>query len=214
MLLSEQEKRSAIGDSICELIQLTRAGSGDARERLMTQLRSYVALVASKNPARELQAKLGNSDLVQESMALAFENLEQFNGTNEAELFAWVKAILENEIRQARRAFRSEKRDVFRERSIDDRPPGENSSMQSPLQIADRDLTPGTFAVQSEDQQRVNAALDLLDEEYRQVIEYRNWDKLSFREIGRRMNRSENGATKLWFRALVALRKTMEQVDG
>ena len=85
---------------------------------------------------------MGNSDLVQESMAIAVEKFDQFEGGSEAELFAWVKTILENQIRQARRAYRSEKRDVFRERSLNQRQSGQDSSVQHPLEIADRELTP------------------------------------------------------------------------
>ena len=85
----------------------------------MAQLRSYVALVASKVSVPELNAKLGNSDLIQESIVLAVEKFDQFKGKSEAELFAWIKVILENEVRQAKRSFRTEKRDIFRERPLD-----------------------------------------------------------------------------------------------
>lgn len=211
--MSNHEERTAIGDSICGLIQQARGGSTDARNQLLTQLRTYIALVAQRQKAPELQAKFGHSDLVQESMAMAVQKFDQFEGSCEAELLAWVKAILENEIKQARRSFRSEKRDVFRERPMDDQRNLNTHSTHAPLQIPDRELTPRTFALQNEEEHRIQAALNSLDEEHRQVIELRNWEKLSFRDIGQRMNRSENAANKLWYRALIALRKAMEKID-
>jgi len=207
----QNEERSAIGDSVCGLIRQTRNGAVDAREQLLTQLRSYVALVAGNRTTPGLQAKLGNSDLVQESMAIAVEKFDQFEGSSEAELFAWVKTILENEVRQAKRAFRSEKRDIFRERSLDQQRSGHLSSTNLPLEIPDKDLTPRTVALQNENQDQIQRAIQNLNDEYRLVIELRNWNGLSFAEIGERMNRTENAATKLWYRALIALRKTMEQ---
>ena len=211
--MSNHEERSAIGDSICGLIQQARGGSTDARNQLLAQLRTYIALVAQRQKTPELQAKFGHSDLVQESMAMAVQKFDQFEGSCEAELLAWVKAILENEIKQARRSFRSDKRDVFRELPIHKQTINQNESAHAPLQIPDRELTPRTFALQNEQELRIQAALNSLEEEHRQVIELRNWEKLSFRDIGQRMNRSENAANKLWYRALIALRKAMERVD-
>ena len=211
--MSNDHERSEIGDSICGLIQQAREGSTDARNQLMAQLRSYVALVASKVSVPELNAKLGNSDLIQESIVLAVEKFDQFKGKSEAELFAWIKVILENEVRQAKRSFRSEKRDIFRERPLIQQH-GDHSSVQLPKQLVDKQLTPQTFALKNEDQSRVQSALKSLEAEHRQVIELRNWQKMSFRDIGQKMNRSENAATKLWYRALIALRKALEQGNG
>jgi DNA-directed RNA polymerase specialized sigma24 family protein len=41
---------------------------------------------------------------------------------------------------------------------------------------------------------------------YRQMIHWRNWERRSFEEIGRRTGRSAEAARQLWRRALEQLR--------
>lgn len=56
----------------------------------------------------------------------------------------------------------------------------------------------------------LRAALQRLSEEQRRVIRLRNWDELTFAEIGRRLNRSEEAARKLWTRSVEKLQAELE----
>ena len=57
-------------------------------------------------------------------------------------------------------------------------------------------------------------ALLELSEEYRQVIEWRNYQGLSFEEIGQRTDRSAEAARKLWGRALKNLQDLLGADDA
>lgn len=207
------KERSELGDSICTLIDHAKNGCEHSREQLLEELRSYLSLVAKSRMDATFQAKFGESDIVQQSMLVAVEKFDQFRGRSEQELRGWVNQILKNELRQNQRALRSEKRDMFRERSI--RPANSNDSTSPPpTQLFDRELTPGTEALKKEGSEKVIAAMAQLVEEHRTVIQLRNWDKMSFPEIGKIMNRSPNAVTKLWYRALIQLRSLLEECDG
>jgi RNA polymerase sigma-70 factor (ECF subfamily) len=52
-------------------------------------------------------------------------------------------------------------------------------------------------------------ALDALPVDYREVIILHHVEGLSFAEVARRMDRSQDGVKKLWVRGLARLRKTM-----
>jgi RNA polymerase sigma-70 factor (ECF subfamily) len=65
--------------------------------------------------------------------------------------------------------------------------------------------TASTVAVAAERDAKVRAALETLPEDYRQVINWRYQEELSFADIASRMGRSENAVRKLWFRAIERL---------
>ena len=60
----------------------------------------------------------------------------------------------------------------------------------------------------------MRAALQGLSDEHRQVLRLRNWDGLSFAEIGGRLNRSEDAARKLWSRAVEKLQAKLDRITG
>ncbi|MEM7456701.1 MAG: sigma-70 family RNA polymerase sigma factor [Planctomycetota bacterium] len=196
-------------DSIGLLIDRARTGCDSSREKLLDQLSSFMAHMAASRMNPAFQAKFGESDVVQQTLAVAIEKFEDFRGKSEGELLAWIKQILRNQILMNQRSLTSHKRDMFREQPII----SPDSSIQPTHFPVDRHATPGTEAVRNEYSVAVRDALKLLPEDYRQVIQFRNWDKLSFPEIARRMNRSANAVTKLWYRALIELRKKLGDQD-
>jgi RNA polymerase sigma-70 factor, ECF subfamily len=66
--------------------------------------------------------------------------------------------------------------------------------------------SPGSQLVAVEEAVRLRAALERLPENYRRVIQLRNWEERSFVEIGERLERSDEAARKLWARAIDRLR--------
>ena len=205
----DDAERNVLGDSICSLMEKTRTGCSDAKSDLLQQLRSYLAIVASSRMNSKFQAKFDESDVVQQSIAVALQKFDDFRGRTEGELFVWAKTILKNEILQQQRAFLADKRNLFREQQI------QHSDNSSSIQfgIEDNQLTPKTDAIQREQSDAVENAILQLPDEYQTVIRLRNSQQLTFAEIGKKLNKSENATTKLWFRALVRLRKELEIAD-
>ena len=201
--------RNVLGDSICSLMERTRSGCSNAKSDLLRQLGSYLAIVASSRMNPRFQAKFGESDVVQQSIAVALQKFDDFRGRTRSELFVWAKTILKNEILQQQRAFLADKRNMFREQQIQHS--GNSSSIR--FGIEDNKLTPKTNAIQREQSTAVENAILQLPDEYQTVIRLRNFQQLTFAEIGKKLNKSENAATKLWFRALVRLRRELEIAD-
>jgi RNA polymerase sigma-70 factor (ECF subfamily) len=124
----------------------------------------------------------------------------QFRGGAE-ELGAWLRQILLNNLASFSRRFReTAKRQLSGEAPLDQAAAVLPSSDPGPLQRA----------IDQEESQRVNQALDRLPQEYRQAILLRYRDGLSFEEIGRQLQRSPNAARKLWLRAVERLRQEMD----
>ncbi len=189
-------------------IALARDGSSEAQGQVLDACRLYLLKLANRDLGSELGGKLGASDLVQETLLEAQNQIGEFRGASEADLLAWLRQILNHNLQDIRRRyFRAEKRRIDREQPLSD-----GSGMRDAL--ADSTDSPSVLVSNDEQAQRLCQALTCLREDYRQVIQMRNWQLMSFSEIGSRLNRSEDAARKLWVRALEQLRSGLAEGDG
>ena len=77
-------------------------------------------------------------------------------------------------------------------------------------ELVDYGESPSSAVAARELDQALEQALKNLAEPYREVIRLRNYERCSFEEIGRRLDRSEEAARKLWVRALRQLSQLLE----
>jgi RNA polymerase sigma-70 factor, ECF subfamily len=189
------------------LIQLARTGDRQSLEQLFDSCRDYLLLIANQQLEKKLQAKIGPSDVVQESLITAHRKLDQFTGASRPELLAWLRGILINDMRMARRQYSAIKRSVNQEARFDF-----ESGAAPP--IIDDHFTPATQASVNEQSVLLNLAIAQLDEDYQTVIRKRNWQQMSFNEIANDLGRSPDAVRKLWARAIVALEKAVSSLQG
>lgn len=169
---------------------------------LLGSIRGYLLLIANQELDREIRVKVAPSDLVQDVLIKAQANLPGFRGTTRDALLAWLRKMMRNEIVSARRHYRAGIRDVQREVRRD--------SNSKPLRLKSEKRSPQSSFIQSEEVEIVRAAVSKLSEEYRTVIFLRTWRQLPFHDVGQRMNRSAEAAKKLWQRAILSLRKKLD----
>ncbi len=193
----------------CELNELLqRASSGDANAlaELIGASRDYLLLIANQELDRDLNKKLGPSDIVQSAMLAIHQNFDQFRGASREAFYGWIRQILLRGVHQARRKFKAaDKRDIRREIAIQQR----SAETFNFLEPSGGDLTPHSHAVHSEEKRILTHALSRLSSDHQQVIAWRNHEQLSFAEIGRRLDRSEAASQKLWTRAVANLKQEL-----
>ena len=80
--------------SIPALLDAARRGDLAAAGELLQRYADWLRLLARLQIDRGLQAKLDASDVAQQALLEACRALPQFRGTTEAELIAWLRAIL------------------------------------------------------------------------------------------------------------------------
>jgi RNA polymerase sigma-70 factor (ECF subfamily) len=198
--MTESEK------DIGKCLAAARAGSTEALGKAFQACRNYLLLVAGQQLDPGLQAKGGESDLVQETFLRAQRDFARFQGTSEGELLAWLRQILVNNVANFSRRYRSEKRAVHREVGL---VPEDSRQVPGPA-LFDPLLTPSSEAVEREQAEVLRRALQRLPDEYRQVIVLRYLEGCSFEQIGSLMDRSADAARKLWSRAMGRLREEWE----
>jgi RNA polymerase sigma-70 factor (ECF subfamily) len=181
------------------LIGAARNGSQTALGQLLETCRDYLLLVANREVGRDLHAKVGGSDLVQETFVEAHKCFQQFRGKSGGELLGWLRRILLNKMLETRRAFgETAKRDMSREVSWDN-----DSSLRAAIEsVPDSGKTPSQHASAEERRLALYEALEAIPSDYRQVIALRYWEGLKFEEIGERMGRTKGAVHKLWLRAV------------
>lgn len=188
-------------DGFAADIAAAQRGCLAAFDRLFAGCRPYLWMAADRSLSGELKAKIAPSDVVQETLMQAKANFPRFNGSTEAELKAWLRGILVNNVRDvSRRFFGTAMRALNREVSLDE----DGGDRHDP--IANVIHTPGSQLVVDEETQRLMAALDQLPNDYRQIIVLRSIEEQSFARIGELIGRSEEAARKLWARAIDYLR--------
>jgi RNA polymerase sigma-70 factor (ECF subfamily) len=176
-----------------------RAGSPAALGSALNACRGYLLLVAQGEMAEDLRAKGGASDLVQETLMEAYRDFAGFQGESEAELLAWLRRLLLNNLADFTRQYRGTgKRRLDREVA----PPANDSSAAAAGSPAAAGPTPSGAAAAGEQAAAVRLVLDRLPPDYRRVIELRYQEGRPFEEIGQELGLTANAARKLLLRAV------------
>lgn len=188
-------------------ISEARAGCPDALGRLTERCRQYLMMVANKELNGDIKAKVGASDLVQETLLTAQQIFPRFEGCYEGELEAWLRRILLNKIQHVTRSYyHAAKRDIRREQRIDD----DSAAAEAQAAFfADSAPTPRSAAAARELAEAVDRALQRLPADYRQAVILRSFERHSFVTIGELLNASPDAARKTWCRAVRRLKKEL-----
>jgi RNA polymerase sigma-70 factor (ECF subfamily) len=207
---SDQRAKEGLAGGFPGQLAAAREGSQAALGVLFESCRNYLLLIANRDLGRSIQAKIGASDLVQETFLQAQQIFDRFDGTSRTALAAWLAQILEFKLAQTQRRFvGAQMRDVNREESI--RSVSEEHIRD--LRLLDQPL-PIDAAERFEELKALQEALNRLPVDYRLAIELRNLRGQSFAEIGRAMNRTADAARTTLVRAVLRLGKELRSKQG
>jgi RNA polymerase sigma-70 factor (ECF subfamily) len=183
-------------------------GSAAAQGQVLELCRKYLLVIANRELDAMLKAKEGASDLVQETLLQAYRGFPKFEGTTRAEILAWLRRILLNNLSNLRRRYgEAENRRVSREVSLDDIGP----FAQLKRSLALDTTSPESRAADEEASAALDRALEQLPNGYREVIVLRHGQGLSFAELGQLLDRSDEAARKLYVRAIERLREKLKR---
>jgi RNA polymerase sigma-70 factor (ECF subfamily) len=185
------------------LLSSARQGDRQSIGELLSQYRTYLTLLGAAQFRQRLRPRVSPSDIVQDVMLRAHCNFGQFRGRTEPELLAWLREILLNSLaRFVEQHLHAAKRDIRREISLE-------HFSEAAVDLPRHDLPDMSPAAQRNDLEHAELVAELLDRlppHYREVLELRNIQGLSFDEVAARLGRSAGATRMLWLRAIEKLR--------
>jgi RNA polymerase sigma-70 factor (ECF subfamily) len=155
-----------------------------------------------------LRPQVDPSDLVQEVFQKACRDFGQFAGTSETAIVAWLRAILIHSLVDQVKHHRAQERDHRRQKSLeallDQAGRAAHDALAAPM------ASPSSVASRREQAVLLAQAIDRLPDHYREVFILRNMEHVPFDEVATRLDRSPVAVRKIWTRAVMALKRMLE----
>ncbi len=186
------------------LLRRAREGEQVALDALYSRVASRLLAFIRLRLGRSLRAQLESRDILQATFLKSFEHLHQFEQSDASSLMAWLARIAENEIRDRADYQKRQRRDARLEEPLATAHAGIAAGMRSAL----------TQVLQDERAGQLEEALETLEPHHREVIILRAFEELSVREIGARLDKTEDACRMLYARAMAALTMRMAAHDG
>ncbi len=153
--------------------------------------------------------KFSAEDFVNQTLFEGFQHRQHFQYSSQAELAAWLREVLSNQIRDAIRYLHRDKRDITREQPLN---LGDGSAYITMLvNLTDGLSTPASKAMRQEQEMRLAQALAQLSREQRRAIELRHLQGCPLNETATEMGRTPASVAGLLRRGLKNLRDLLEE---
>src|SRR5947209_4937796 len=185
-----------------ELLNQARQGDAGAVERLLTVHREPLRRMIDLRLDPALAARVDASDIVQDVLIEAHRRLQDYLRKPAMPFHLWLRHIAKDHIIDAHRHERlAQRRSIDREQSLNATRPGE-SSLDWAAQFLDAEMTPASAAMRQEMERKVQAAIEQLDPDDREIILMRYVEQLSNQDVASTLGVTEAAASMRCLRAV------------
>ena len=200
-------------DATRTLELLTRANDGDkaALNRVLGRYWERVRRIVRSRVGKRVRRVAESSDIMQETLMVAVTNWEKYEIPDEASLVRLLVRIAEHKITDYADKASSQKNNVDIEVPID---PGSSDDGRPAPEPQKQETSVLDRTIRHERQEMVDECLSDLPEPYRQLIELRCYQHLSWAEVGEQTGKTENAARMAFAKAKVALIRMIRERGG
>jgi RNA polymerase sigma-70 factor, ECF subfamily len=194
------------------LVALAQAGDPSAHSQLCHVYAERVQWMVRFRMGRELRSKLESVDLVQNTLVRVLNGIKGFTYENEGDFVRWLSKIVENEVRANLKHLHAQKRDIRKERQLEDHGSDAGQGFTGtpgPVALT----TPSIMMSRKEDLTRLEQAIETLKPEYREAILLAKIEGLSYEDIGKRLDKSTDAVRMLATRAMAALTTAFRMIQ-
>jgi len=193
-----------------ELVERASQGDSKARQELLGRHRSRLRRMVAVRMDPRVCARVDPSDVVQESLTEAFQNLSDYLRHRPLPFYAWLRQFALERIQKLhRRHIHTQKRSVAREERWA-LPLPDDSVMKLARRLVAQSSSPSHRLVRQEQRETVKAALAELSARDREVLVLRHLEQLSTYEIASVLGISEGAVMTRHTRALEQLRGLLD----
>jgi RNA polymerase sigma-70 factor (ECF subfamily) len=175
----------------------------------LERFRAYLALLARLQVDDRLQGKIDLSGVVQQTLLEAHQAGDQLAGRSEAEVAAWLRQALANNLADEVRRLGADKRNVTRERSL--QAALEQSSARLEAWLVAEQSSPSDLLIRQEQALRLAVALASLPENQRRAVELRHLKGRSLAEVAAALGCSKSAVVGLLHRGVHKLREQLTE---
>lgn len=176
---------------------------GEPRDAYLNRLRCALAAIAQDLVDRDLQAKIGVSDLVQDTMLEVVRDMDRVRSKDPRQFERWCREVLLNNFRDVSRFFRRARR-----RTADQELPL-TSDMPDPRSH----LKPDLPLLKEEQLLHMREAIGRLPAPHQQMLKWRYMDRYSYRKIADLVARKEDAVRMMVNRSLDRLKREMSRLN-
>ena len=196
-----------------QLLNLVVDGDEVARDELLSRHeRPLCNMIAAWLDPR-VAKRVDESDILQESMALAAVRLEKYANDPPIEFFPWLRQIVREQIITAhRRHLYAQNRSVAKE-DLPPLHPNDDSMADFAQHVQGGESTPSVKASRNENREIVKNALSKMSDTDRQVLSMRFIEQLKMAELANLLEITEASAKSKVRRALERLNREIENLD-
>lgn len=174
----------------------SRNGDTQALDRLLTALQNRLRESGERRVGEALRGRTRVSDILQDAYVEVVRSINDFEGSTQAEFFAWVAAIIENAARRQHRHLTAKKR----------KPPSRTTELNALTIAYLRTVSSPLSQLQKrEDIELIYRAVQQLKDEHREVIERAIFAGVPVPEVAKEIGRTEAATRMLLSRARAAL---------
>jgi RNA polymerase sigma-70 factor (ECF subfamily) len=192
-----------------ELLASASRGDASARQQLLVRHRRRLKKMVRLHMDRRLASRFDPSDVVQEALAEAAQELSDYLEERPVPFYPWLRKIAwERLVKLHRRHLYAHKRTARREE------PGilnlpDDSAVELASRLLDLGSSPSKHLLREELRARVQAALARLSDHDREVLVLRYLEQLSTKETAAVLGINESAVKTRHLRALVRLRERL-----
>lgn len=175
----------------------------DFIELPLERYQAYLRLLARMQLPPRLWAKIGASDLVQQTLLEAHVAAGQYRGRSDGEWLAFLRQTLARNMADLGRLYSADKRDVSREMEL--------SSVRLEQFAASAEPSPSQEAVKNERLLKLADALAALPDDQRVAVELKHLQSWTVKQIADLTGKSETAVGGMLYRGIRKLRELMEE---
>jgi RNA polymerase sigma-70 factor (ECF subfamily) len=197
------------------LLQQAAAGDQVIWGRLLSRYRERLRSMVSLRLDRRLQGRIDPSDVVQDALIEASQQLAEYAKDPSIPFFLWLRLITgQTMVALHRHHLGTRARDASREISIFGGALPEASSAAIAVKLLGHETRPSEAAMRAERALQLQGALSRMDALDREVLTLRHFEQLSNAEIAQVLGIGESAASKRYVRALQKLREILETLSA
>lgn len=168
-------------------------------ERWVDELHDMMTSLARELIAQDLQAKFSPSDVVQLTWMEAVRDWDSVHSRRREQVVGWLTTLVRNNIKDMCKAYRkSRKRDIRREATLD-------------IESVQCKSRPDERLRLQEIRNSLHHAMQNMPDEGLLLLRWRLEERLTFSEMGKRLDRSEDAIRMAYNRVLSRLRKELQR---